>query len=480
MAATPQYSDEMVKAMKERPSMLVGGSVTKWFVHPKDGGQYYHGIITKRYPNPPNKYAAGTRLYHVEFSGYQAIRKSWKRHTLDQLIKAGATLPPVRELCCATTGQEVRCWVRDVAKEGGQHRGRIGGAAALTGFMHDNVMRQLYGNMQSNNGKGRNGGTNSGNKKKREKAMGKITSSSSWKSSSSMRAAYSIFGLAHPGNGHRVNDECPSVENWVKGNVEEHDLFTGASFDGMEGEFYRSPARIPGVFGCACWLNRECGTAAAAGAILCGTSSGESVPGEMGDTGETGETGGAGGMGGMGAAATHTTLSPMEEPAKMKVVDLRASLERRGLDTSGLKKVLQERLTAALAEEAKAEAEPSAVALPHGGRSQAVQRKMQKGKKAATLTFDMSAVVAVSNEATETRETISRPLGNDRCKRSGGGETSDGGAGAAGGGCAGITEGEECGNEEQQQVKKKKHERRKNRRGRKKNRREGGRTAEQV
>ena len=35
----------------------------------------------------------------------------------------------------------------------------------------------------------------------------------------------------------------------------------------------------------------------------------------------------------------------------MKVVDLRTSLERRGLDTSGLKKVLQKRLTAVLAEE---------------------------------------------------------------------------------------------------------------------------------
>ena len=384
MAATPQYSDEMVKAMKERPSMLVGGSVTKWFVHPRDGGQYYHGIITKRYPNPPNKYGV---LYHVEFSGYQ-VRKSWKKQTLDQLIKAGVTLPPVRELCCATTGQEVRCWVRDVAKEGGQRRGRTGGAAALTGFMHDNVMRQLYGNMQSNNGKGRNGGTNSGNKKKREKAMGKITSSSSWKSSSSMRAAYSIFGLAHPGNGHRVNDECPSVENWVTGKVEEHDLFTGASFDGMEGEFYRSPARIPGVFGCACWLNRECGTAAAAGATLCGTSSGESVPGE------TGETGGAGGM---GAAAKingsdrreewerkewdHLTLSPMEEPAKMKVVDLRASLERRGLDTSGLKKVLQERLTAALAEEAESASSAQEGAAGKSGITYCQRLKKKKKKK---------------------------------------------------------------------------------------------------
>ena len=147
----------------------------------------------------------------------------------------------------------------------------------------------------------------------------------------------------------------------------------------------------------------------------------------------------------------------MEDPAKMKVVDLRASLERRGLDTSGLKKVLQERLTAALAEEAKAEPEPAAAALPHGGRSQAVQRKMQKGKKAATPTFDMSAVVAVSNEATETRETST------------GGKEAGGGAGAAGGGCAGITEGEEC---ESSNTKKKRHERRKTRR------REGGRTAE--
>ena len=38
----------------------------------------------------------------------------------------------------------------------------------------------------------------------------------------------------------------------------------------------------------------------------------------------------------------------MEDPNNMKVADLRASLERRGLDTSGLKKELQERLTVAL------------------------------------------------------------------------------------------------------------------------------------
>ena len=51
----------------------------------------------------------------------------------------------------------------------------------------------------------------------------------------------------------------------------------------------------------------------------------------------------------------------MENPTKMKVAGLRASLERRGLDSSGLKKVLQERLTAALVEEAKAESEPVAL-----------------------------------------------------------------------------------------------------------------------
>ena len=32
----------------------------------------------------------------------------------------------------------------------------------------------------------------------------------------------------------------------------------------------------------------------------------------------------------------------MEDPGKMKVAELRASLERRGLNTSGLKQVLQE------------------------------------------------------------------------------------------------------------------------------------------
>ena len=43
-------------------------------------------------------------------------------------------------------------------------------------------------------------------------------------------------------------------------------------------------------------------------------------------------------------------LGPMEDPGKMKVADLRASLERRGLNTSGLKQVLQERLAAAMVE----------------------------------------------------------------------------------------------------------------------------------
>ena len=49
----------------------------------------------------------------------------------------------------------------------------------------------------------------------------------------------------------------------------------------------------------------------------------------------------------------------MERPSKMKVAGLRASLERRGIDSSGLKKVLQERLTAALEEE-QAGSEPVA------------------------------------------------------------------------------------------------------------------------
>ena len=50
----------------------------------------------------------------------------------------------------------------------------------------------------------------------------------------------------------------------------------------------------------------------------------------------------------------------------MKVAGLRASLERRGIDSSGLKKVLQERLTAALVEEEQAgsEAESSSVFIP--------------------------------------------------------------------------------------------------------------------
>ena len=47
-----------------------------------------------------------------------------------------------------------------------------------------------------------------------------------------------------------------------------------------------------------------------------------------------------------------TTLDPVEDPRKMKVVDLRASLERRGMDTSGLKAALKTRLAAALAVEA--------------------------------------------------------------------------------------------------------------------------------
>jgi hypothetical protein len=40
-----------------------------------------------------------------------------------------------------------------------------------------------------------------------------------------------------------------------------------------------------------------------------------------------------------------------EDPAKMRVVDLRAALEKRGLDTGGLKKVLQGRLQEALDKE---------------------------------------------------------------------------------------------------------------------------------
>ena len=40
-----------------------------------------------------------------------------------------------------------------------------------------------------------------------------------------------------------------------------------------------------------------------------------------------------------------------EDPGKMRVVDLRAALEKRGLDTGGLKKVLQGRLQEALDKE---------------------------------------------------------------------------------------------------------------------------------
>jgi hypothetical protein len=40
-----------------------------------------------------------------------------------------------------------------------------------------------------------------------------------------------------------------------------------------------------------------------------------------------------------------------EDPAKMRVVDLRAALEKRGLDTGELKKVLQGRLQEAFDKE---------------------------------------------------------------------------------------------------------------------------------
>ena len=58
-----------------------------------------------------------------------------------------------------------------------------------------------------------------------------------------------------------------------------------------------------------------------------------------------------------------------EDPKKMKVADLKSALETRGLDTTGLKAVLQQRLQEALDREefgdtSGAEAEPAAAPAP--------------------------------------------------------------------------------------------------------------------